>query len=165
MEEKKKLYQKWWFWVCIVLIVLMIGFTSIVMIGFNIATSGISGVARQVQDISENATLYSSAGNNTLVLQINHCNNLKDGDLAKMLDIIKTNSNTTFSNYSRFITLNYFDSDDGQENYMLLIKEYSMPDFSEIQSLNYIDFALYEEVMENYSDAMDGYTSLFNSIY
>lgn len=158
MKEEKKLYQKWWFWVCIVLIVLIVGFTSIVMVGFSITTSGISGVARQIQDISENATLYSSAGDNTLILQIDHYDKLKNGDLKKMLDVIKANTNTTLSNYSKFIVLNYFDNDDGQEDYMLLIKEYSLPDFTEIQNLNYIDYYMYEEMYENYTD-------LFNSVF
>lgn len=161
MEEKKKLHQKWWFWVCIVLIVLIVGFVSIMLVAFNTAISGIGGVAMQIQDISENATLYTSAGNNTLILQINHFNELKDGDLNKMIDIIKVNTSTTFSNYSKFITLSYIDNDEGQENYLLLIKEYSIPDFVEIQSLNYIDYSKYEEIFQNYSNTMN----LLNSIH
>lgn len=165
MEEKKKLYQKWWFWICIVLLALIVGFVVIMIVAFNTATSGISGVAMQIQNISENTTLYSSAGGKSLILQIDHYDNLKNGDLNKMLDIIKANSNTVFSNYSKLIVLNYFDSDEGQKNYMLLIKEFSMPDFVETNSLNYIDYSMYEEMFKNYSDAMDGYTNLFKSIY
>lgn len=157
MEEKKKLYQKWWFWVCIVLIVLIISFTAIMMVGFFVATSGISGVAKQIQNISENTTLYSSAGNNTLILQIDHFDKLKDGDLKEMINIIKDNSNTTFENYSKFIILNYIDVE-SQEAPMLLIKEYSMPDFIETKELTYIDYNIYE-------NTMNGYTNLFNSKY
>lgn len=77
------------------------------MVGFSMATSGINQVAIQIQNISDNATLYTSAGNNTLILQIDHFDELKDGDLKSMFDIIKEHSDTTFSNYSKFITLNY----------------------------------------------------------
>lgn len=155
-KEKTKLYQKWWFWLCIVLIVLIIGFTSIVMVGFNIATSGISGVARQIQDISKNTTLYSSAGNNTLILEIDHFDQLKDGDLEKIINIIKENTNTTFEYYSKLIILNYIDVKN-QETPMLMIKEYSMPNFTETKDLTYVDYNIYENTMKNY-------TQLFNSI-
>lgn len=157
MEEKKKLYQKWWFWICIVLVVLIISFTIIMVIGFNTAISGISGVAKQIQDVSDNTTLYSSAGDNILILQINYFDKLKDGDLKKIFDIIKSNIDTTFSNYSKLVVLNYIDVEN-QEIPMLMFKEYSMPDLAETKEITYVDINLYKEAVESYSD-------LFNSIY
>lgn len=79
MEEKKtKLYQKWWFWLCMVLIALIISFTVIMMVGFSIATSGINEIAMTIQDIDNEATLYSSAGGNTVVVEIpNYTDNTK----------------------------------------------------------------------------------------
>ena len=157
MEEKKKLYQKWWFWVCIVLLALIVGFVIIMAIAFSTVTSGISGVAIQIQNISENATLYSSAGDNTLILQIDHFDKLEDGKLEEMFDIIRANNDSIFSNYSKFIIFNYIDIET-QENPMLLIKEYNMPDLKETKELTYVDFNLYEEAVEGYSD-------LFNQKY
>ena len=157
MEEKKKLYQKWWFWVCIVFLALIVGFVIIMAIAFSTVTSGISGVAIQIQNISENATLYSSAGDNTLILQIDHFDKLEDGKLEEMFDIIRANNDSIFSNYSKFIIFNYIDIET-QENPMLLIKEYNMPDLKETKELTYVDFNLYEEAVEGYSD-------LFNQKY
>ena len=157
MEEKRKVYQKWWFWVCIVLLALIVGFVIIMAIAFSTVTSGISGVAMQIQNISDNATLYSSAGDNILILQIDHFDKLKDGDLKEMINTIKDNSSTTFESYSKFIILNYIDVEN-QENPMLLVKEYSMPDLKETKELTYVDFNLYEEAVEGYGD-------LFNQKY
>ena len=68
-----------------VLIALIISFTVIMMVGFSIATSGINEIAMTIQDIDNEATLYSSAGGNTVVVEIpNYTDNTKKTKLNKL---------------------------------------------------------------------------------
>ena len=73
MEEKetkkeKTFYKKWWFWLIILAIVIAIGFTIIMAMAFEYARGGIHQVAFDVQSIDDEATVYSSAGENTIIV-------------------------------------------------------------------------------------------------
>ena len=144
MEEKKKLYQKWWFWVCIVLLTLIVGSVLIMMVGFKIATSGISEVAMTVQSIDNEATVYSSAGNNTIVVEIpNYTDDTKKSKKENIENIIKDycNYNGILSNYSKFVLITKINSDN-KENYFYNINVYDLPSMVEDieKSKVYLDF-------------------------
>ena len=59
---KKPIFKKWWFWVIILAVVIVIGITTIMVMALNIVKSGINEVALSVQGIDEEATVYTSAG-------------------------------------------------------------------------------------------------------
>lgn len=142
--EEKKVYQKWWFWVCIVLLALIMGFVLIMMVGFKIATSGISEVAMTIQNIDNEATVYSSAGNNTVVVEIpNYTDNTKKDKKENIENTIKNycNTNGILSNYSKFILITKINSDN-KENYFYNINVYDLPSMvkNEEESKIYLDF-------------------------
>ena len=126
MEEKKKLYQKWWFWLCIVLLTLIVGFVLIIVVGLSITTSGINEVALAVQNIDDEATVYTSAGMNTVVVEIpNYTDNTKKSKKENIENTIKkySSSNKVLSNYSKFILITKINSDN-TENYFYNINVY-----------------------------------------
>lgn len=145
MKEKNfKLYQKWWFWVCIVLTILIIGFAFIMIIGFNLATSGIHEVAISIQNIDNESTLYSSAGSNTVVVEIpNYTDATKKSQKENIEKTIAkyANNDDILSNYSKFVLITKMNSDNKQD-YFYSITTYTLPDMQEIENEYklYIDF-------------------------
>lgn len=105
-EKQTKLYQKWWFWVCIVLLALIVSFVIIMLIDFYFSTNGINEVAQAIQEIDNEATIYTSAGNNTIVVEIPNGNEI-NGKQAENIGytIKKYVDNGTLSNYSKFIVI------------------------------------------------------------
>lgn len=147
MEEKKKLYQKWWFWVCIVIITLIVGFVLIMMVGFLVATSGIHIVAKEVQNIDNEATVYTSAGNNTVVVEIpNYSDSTKKDKMEKIEDVIKKYSNEDgiLNDYSNFVLITKMNLNN-KEDYFYNVDTYSLPSMTrdEDKSKIYIDFVEY----------------------
>lgn len=145
MEEKKtKLYQKWWFWLCMVLIALIISFTIIMMVGFSLATNGINEVARTIQDIDNEATLYSSAGGHTVVVEVpNYTDSTKKDKIEKIENAIKKYSkkDNILSNYSKFILITKMNSDN-KSDYFYITHIYSLPSMAQLSEdgKTYIDF-------------------------
>ena len=96
------LYKKWWFWLCIVAITIIISFSI-----FNV-NSGISEVSIQVESVDNECTLYTSAEGNTVVVEIpNYKDETKLNKVNNIKQIIKNyslNSNI-LSNYSKFILI------------------------------------------------------------
>jgi len=156
MEEnqKTKLYQKWWFWLCIVGIALIVGFVLIMMVGFNIATGGINEVAMKVQSIDNEATLYSSAGGNTVVVEMpNYKDDTKKDKKEKIENIIKeyASNGGILNNYSKFILIRKINSDD-KKDYFYNTDIYALPSMikNEYEGKVYIDFVEFtKESMSN----------------
>lgn len=163
----KDIVKKWWFWVCLVLITLIVSFVILMVFAFNTATSGISGVALEILHISENAILYSSAGETELILKIEHFDKLEEGQPQKIMNILKSYKDTILSSYKKLIVISMIDnkSDTNKANYLILYQEYNMSDFSTPTVKQYIDFSEYEELFNTYDKTMNSYTDLFNSIY
>lgn len=156
-KEKTKLYQKWWFWVVLLIIVLIIAVSIVLVVSIKQATeNGLSGIAYQIQQVYDDATLYGSAGENTLILELKHYNSEEQKTLKGIFDIIKENYDTELNSYSKLIVFTFLDSDE-QNNNLLLVRTVSLPDLKTLDELEYIDYSIYENTMNNY-------TNLFNSI-
>lgn len=153
MEEKevkkeKTFYKKWWFWVIILSIVIVISFTIIMGIAFNFATSGIHEVAMAVQNIDNEATVYTSAGGNTIIIEIsNYTDDTKKYKVDEIVTLIKgyANNNGILSGYSKAILCEKINSDTNIEDYFLTTRVYSLPSMTqETEEGNvYIDFVEY----------------------
>lgn len=161
----KDLIKKWWFWVILLAIVIVIGFTVIVIIGFNIVKGDFGELAIEIQEIYEDATIYSSAGNNTLVLELNNWDNEYNNKLSQIINIVKTKvNNNELQAYTKFITLSYIKSSE-KENVLFVKTTYNLPDFTEENTKDYIDFEEYQNLYKTLNKTMNGYTNLFNSTY
>jgi ribosomal protein S17 len=163
MEENKvKLCKKWWFWVCIVLLALIVSFVFIMMVGFKIATSNINKVAKIIQNIDSETTVYSSAGNNTVVVEIpNYKNETKKEKKEDILNSIKTlaKKGGELETYSKFILITKTGTDNNPE-YFYSTAIYNLPDMTENSTLSktYVDFVEITKVYANtysYSNTTD----------
>ena len=133
-NHNNRLIQKWWFWLCLIIITIIICFTLIIL---NIK-SGITGIAIQIQDIYPNATLYTSAGDNTLILELEHLSENDVNSSFDMLKPIKDNLTTELTTYSKLIIIGYIDIDNTERDEMVQVT-YSLPDLQEISDQVYVD--------------------------
>ena len=143
----KELIKKWWFWLIIVIIVAIIGFTAIMVVALNITTGGIHKVAKVVQNLDNDATVYTSAGGNTLIIEIpNYSDDTKKYKEEMIIEAIKqaTGKNGVLQGYSKVIICERINSDEIKD-YFITNKVYSLPDMTlntEEGSI-YIDFVEY----------------------
>lgn len=161
----KGIIKKWWFWVITLCIAAIISITLIIIVAMVKVTSGIDGLAIDIQNIHKDATVYISAGENTVVIELR---NWDTDDIEKFSEIIneikKEASNGILKNYSNFITITYLKNNNNEDS--LVIKhEYSLPDFIEKSKEEYIVFDEYTELFNKYDNTMKSYTNLFDSIY
>lgn len=152
MEEKtkkeKNFYKKWWFWLIILAIVIVVGFVIIMAMAFNIVTSGINKVAFDVQAIDNEATVYTSAGGNTVIVEIpNYTDDTKLAKKEAIETILKNyaSDDDVLSNYSRAVICLKINSDTNSKDYFLSTTVYSLPSMTENTELSnlYIDFVEY----------------------
>lgn len=167
MEQmgKAKLYQKWWFWVCIIFVILIIGIVLSIILIVKDNTKNIDNISSQIQNIYKNSALYSSI-DNTLILELKHFDTEKNAiEYRNIISLIKNNLNKELKNYKKLIILSYIDDEENnQSQYMLLTTVYSLPDFMEKENINYIDFNNYMNLYNAYNETMNNYTDLFISI-
>lgn len=167
MEQmgKTKLYQKWWFWVCIIFVVLIIGIVLSIILIVKDNTKNIDNISSQIQNIYKNSALYSSI-DSTLILELKHFDTEKNAiEYRNIISLIKNNLNKELKNYKKLIILSYIDDEENnQSQYMLLTTVYSLPDFMEKENINYIDFNNYMNLYNAYNETMNSYTDLFMSI-
>lgn len=158
MEENKvKLYKKWWFWVCIVIVTIIISFTIIMIVGYNMAASGIGRVARAIQSIDTEAVVYSSAGDNTVVVEIpNYKDDVKKDKKENIINSIKsfTKKNSELNTYSKFVLITKTGTDDNPE-YFCSTTIYNLPDMTEnsVLSKTYVDFVEITKVYASISSS------------
>lgn len=161
-KKEKKFYKKWWFWLIILICVVVVAFTSIMIVAIGKVTSGVSGIAIEIQKIYKDATLYSSAGDRELILQIPNFEDIKNTDQSmQMMNIIKSNAREKLSNYEKVIIFSYLKSDEKQ----IVIDTYSLPDFTLQEHNTYIKFEEYEKLYNTLEQTTDSYSRLFNSIH
>ena len=147
LEEKKPIYKKWWFWLIMLGMAIVLGFTIIMLTAFNIVTSGINKVALEVQRIDNEATVYSSAGSNVVIVEIpNYTDDTKLAKKEKIEEVIKDNARKyePLEDYSTAIICTKMNEDDSKD-YFLSMTAYSLPDMTENEDLSglYIDFIEY----------------------
>lgn len=162
-KEKVAIYKKWWFWLMILAMVLIISGTLIIMKGFSIVLDEIGTLAIDIQNIYEDATVYTSAGDNTIIIELRNWDNDYSDKLNDIIDIVKAKIDKgELSQYSKLITLAYLT---GSETEDLLIKHtHSIPDFTEAEETKqYIAFSEYQELYNNYEDSMKLLNSIFNN--
>lgn len=156
MEENKvKLYKKWWFWLCIVLVVIIISFTIIMIVGYNMAAGGIGRVARTIQSIDNEAVVYSSAGDNTVVVEIpNYKDETKKDKKENIINSIKAfaKKNRELNTYSKFVLITKTGTEDNPE-YFCSTTIYNLPNMTENSALSktYVDFVEITKVYANIS--------------
>lgn len=161
-KEKAKLYQKWWFWVCIVLIAYVVGSIIIICLTqFNDKNSNLIDIQKQINSISEHYSIYIK--NDKLILLGENLNKDNQTKLQEVVKVLKENINTTFKNYTSLICVDFMESS-GKENELVMKQVYSLPDFTQEESYTYINFDSYKELYNTYEDTMSKYTDLFMSI-
>lgn len=148
VKKEKTFYKKWWFWVIVLAIVAVIGVTIVMTIAFNIATGGINEIALSVQSIDDEATVYTSAGGNTIIIEIpNYTDDTKEYKKEAIESLLKgyTGEDRILSNYSKAIICTKINSEDNIQDYFLSTTVYSLPSMTEdIEQGNvYIDFIEY----------------------
>ena len=162
MEEKKKVYQKWWFWVCIILVICSISSVVIVsLIKVRSKNNIFIDIQKQVNNINEHYSIYMA--DDKLVLLGENLNKNNQTGLQEIIKIIKENIDTTFKNYTTLICIDFMESS-GKENELVLKQVYNLPDFTQKENYSYINFDSYDELYNTYEDTMDKYTNLFMSI-
>ena len=155
-KEQSSLFKKWWFWVCITSVVIVGFFSWVTVMAINKVNSNvISNINMQIQGVYKDATLYSSDAN-MLVLVLRHYDSSDKTMFKDIIDIIKNNLDTTLKEYDKLTILQYLSNDKEDEN-LLVSSMHSLPDFEELERLEYVDYNIYENTMNNYTD-------LFNSI-
>lgn len=147
MEEKKKenvLYKKWWFWLILLAMTIVLGFVAIIIVALNITLSGINEVALDIQNIDNEATVYTSAGGNTIIVEIpNYSDNTKREKVKRIEEKIKSYATKdVLANYSKVLICSKINSDDEKKDYMLSTNAYSLPDMiPDLENSSiYVDF-------------------------
>ena len=172
MEEKevkkeKNFYKKWWFWLIILAIIIIICFTSILMVDLSTVLDEVGKLGIDIQEIYEDATVYSSAGENTLIIELRNWSNDNTEKMNQIITVVKNRiSNGELQSYTKLITLAYLGSNNTAE--VLFVKnEYNIPEFTQIEdnSKVYILYTEYKELFDTLNQTMDGYTGLYNSIF
>lgn len=152
-KESVAIYKKWWFWLIILAIVLIISFTLIMWKAFSTAFDEISVLAIDVQNVYEDATVYTSAGDNTIIIELRNWSNDYTEELKKIVDIVKTKiGNGELQQYSKLITLTYLESNNIEE--VLFVKDvYNIPEFTQAEETKqYIIFDEYENLINSFSN-------------
>lgn len=164
-EKKKQIYKKWWFWLIILAIIIVISFTIIMGIALNTINSGTNKVAIDIQNIDNEATVYTSAGGNNLIIELNNWNSDNRDKKNQILTTVREKvNNGEMKSYTELTILTYINSA-GKSDSLFIKSIYKLPDFTLLEQKEYIDFNEYEKLFNTYDKAMDGYTGLFNSIY
>ena len=161
-KEKVAIYKKWWFWLIILAIVIIISGTFIIMKGFSIVLDEVSSLAIDVQNIYEDATIYTSAGDNTIVIELRNWDNDYVETLNKIIEAVKNKiNNGELQQYSKLMTLTYLTSNETED---LFIRDvYNIPDYTKAEETKqFIAFSEYQELYNNYEDSMQLLDSIFN---
>ncbi len=166
MEEKKekKLFVKWWFWLILLAIVIIVGLTIIMVMAFNLTRGEADVLSTKIQSIHEDAKIYNSIMDRTLILELNNWDNQDNEKLEKIFGIMKEEiSEGKLQSYDRLITLSYIKSSSKDD--ALFIKQiYILPSFVNESTIEYVNFNDYQSMYNTLNKTMDGYTNLFNSI-
>lgn len=152
-DNKKPFYSKWWFWLIMLIIVIVISITVIIWKAFSITLDEVGTLAIEVQNVYEDATIYTSAGENTLIIELRNYSNDYVEELNEIINIIKNKiNNGELQQYSQLITLTYLESNDIEE--ALFIKDvYNIPEFTQAEETKqYIIFEEYEDVINSFSN-------------
>lgn len=134
----KEVYKKWWFWLIILAIVIIMGLTIFFVVALNFATKGIHEVAFKVQSIDNESTVYSSAGENTVIIEIPNYSSDKNDKIDSIRNVIKEYSKqgNVLGNYSKCLIIL-----EASNNYVVSKYTYKLPEM-EMDTTNstvYID--------------------------
>lgn len=147
-KKEKNFYKKWWFWLILLVMLIVIGIVTIMITALIITTTGIHEVAMSVQKIDNEATVYTSAGGNTLIVEIpNYSDDTKKDKVDAIEVLLKryAKENEVLHNYSKAIICEKIESNDNIEDYFLTTKVYSLPSMTQDTTAGdiYIDFVEY----------------------
>lgn len=123
----KKLFVKWWSWLIIFAIVVVLGIITVNVVVLNLSSKGIHEVARSIQLIDNEAILYSSSGENTIIIEVNDSSKER---IKQMENVISsyTGSNKTLSNYSKCI---FYIQTNIENNTFLVKNVYTLPNMEQ----------------------------------
>lgn len=134
----KEVYKKWWFWLIILAIVIIISLTIFFIVALNFATKGIHEVAFKVQSIDNESTVYSSAGENTVIVEIPNYSSDKNDKIDSIKNVIKeyAEQGNILSNYSKCLIIL-----ETNNNYVVSKYTYKLPemDMDTSNSTVYVD--------------------------
>lgn len=159
---KKKIHQQWWLYVIIAIIIITICISSTLSIKYICEKDNLNNLSKEIKQIYNDCNIYSSQ--DTLFIEFNNYSNEKNSEqLKEILSKIKNNvENNKFKKYKKLITIAYINSKESED--LIIRNEHEMPEMTKKSGRTYIDFKEYTDLFDKYSNAMNGYTNLFNSI-
>lgn len=152
-ETKDSILKKWWFWLILLMIVVVIAFVVIMWRAFSIVLDEIGTLAIDIQNIYEDATVYTSAGDNTIIIELRNWNDDYSDELEKIGQTVKSKINRgELSSYSKLVMITYIEVDNIEEA-LFVRSEYDIPEFEMIQeSQQYIVFDEYENLLNSFKN-------------
>lgn len=127
------------------------------IVALNLATKGIHEVARNIQEIDNEATVYTSAGGNNIIIDIpNYSDETKKFKETAIEEILKeyASKNGILSNYSKAILLERINSTDGNtKSYILSTKVYKLPNMTEEKDEGRLYVDLIEQTKKSFENS------------
>lgn len=163
-QGNKNFYQKWWFWVILLIMICVIGFGLLVAVAL-LNMGDIYDLTSDIKKIYQDANLYSSVDDSTLMLEWHNFDSEKNkNEMNTIINKIKTSlSDGDLNGYNKLIEIAYLNSGDKQE--VLLTKTvYTLPDFNIESNDEYILFSEYKSLNNALIQTTDSFTGLYNSI-
>lgn len=148
--RKKQVYKKWWFWVVLLSVMLVIGITINILTPLVITTTRMNKLASIVQEIDKKATIYTSIGENTLIIELPNYTTKKHN--VEAIEIVLkgyASESEILHNYSKVILCEKINpNEDKVENYFISPKVYSLPDMTQDIDAEdvYIDFVKFIKI-------------------
>ncbi len=164
-KKDKNIFKKWWFWVCIVFIVILVIIISIIMIKSS-KLNTIDEIAKEVNEELKCANLFVSKENETLILELKDFDSSKQSSkYSNVIKIIKDNLDGELKDFSTLEVISHLAKTDSEnDNSLIIITTYKLPNFKEISNNSFIDFEAYKDLYDTYDETMQSYTNLFMSI-
>lgn len=149
----KDVIKKWWFWLIILLMIIIIGFGILILIAL-LNIGNIENLSKDIKEIYNDATLYSSGDNCSLILEIHNFDNEKNkNEYSKIINKIKTSlSNGELEGYDELVEISYLNSK-GKSEVLMVKTVYELPEFDLKDSTNYIKFDEYKSSVENLTNS------------
>lgn len=116
----------------------------------------IKDLAVEIQSIYEDSTLYTSAGEKVLALEMKNWNNDYIDKINEIMSIVKEKANDKeFKTYKKFVIMTYFEKDNEEDMELYIIDTYNLPNLKQEESKRFIDFDSYTRMHDGYKEAMD----------
>lgn len=164
-SEKKTILNNWCFWGILIVIIVSIIVIIIMSILFNSRKNNLEILEEEIKDEYSQSNIYISADGKNLLVQLDNFEAEENKrQLNNIKNIIKDMvSKGKLKDCQELTLLSFVNSAGGKE--VLFIKEiYELPSMNVEEQKEYIDYDKYLDLFNEYSNVMDDYTNLYDSI-